>query len=113
MADPKPKAPSKPKRWLKSIGEFFGLMFKGWGGKASLVLLALALGSCASLGNIQPVGVLCMSCRSLAATGACDKTLNFMAPPSACPAGEGQYVTNYVDVIERGATPRIECRRQR
>jgi hypothetical protein len=110
MAEPKPKpepkkAPPNPKRWLKSITEFFGLLFKGW-----VVILAVILSGCATLGNVQPVSVLCVSCGLLQATGACNKAPQTFTGAPACPVGEAQFVTNYVDVVRRGAQPTIECR---
>jgi hypothetical protein len=81
--------------------------------KLSVILIALSLTACASLGNLQPVRVMCMSCQALAMTGACDTTQGLVSRAPACPVGEAQYVTNYVDVVKHASAPKVECRSER
>lgn len=74
-----------------------------------LILVLLPLAGCASMGT--PLHVACLACSTLAASGVCGAARSVATPE--CPAGEELWVVNFDAFVERGATPRIECKPRR
>ena len=71
--------------------------------KALLSLLAIVATGCATLSGSQPVQVVCASCLMLNATGLCAQAARCVPPSRA-------FITNYGDVLQHGADPKVECR---